>query len=508
MLSARLNFGVNSLDPSIAGDEIQFSRLVNLQPRKGRLYVATSYGETEDLGTEAVNAFGSYTVPTDLYSALYAITDTSIFNYNFSTNLFTTPAIYTGFASGNLPYAVIPWYDRVYVTKKDAPMVKLQGPVATVMSTMPRARYGVVSANHLMLANIQSDSENLPTRIRWSDLYLPESFDFAEDSEADYFDLEPTDEEITGLSYQRGSNVIYSRTSVWVAQYSNGLYRFDPLFTGLGNIYHGGHVRIKEVDYFIGQDNFYALDGFQLKPIGDKIWSFFVSTIYDQTEPTIRTIVRPDREEVEWIYPQGIDGFRSIVFNYKTGEWSDKEPQNTTSFYSSVLKLRGFDTIDSNSNVIDTVASAIDGAWQFDTATRKAFYGGNSGKVYSIGEVFSDYDTSSLEASAQTFEITMGKLFETKEFTRLTLLYTGYGTPVVSLLVGHRKHLMESVTWSSSIAMSDQLPGETTFHFRNNGVGRLVTFKIVITNTATNYVTELTHLEIDFVDVANDNPEE
>lgn len=506
MIHSPLNFGVNSYDPGIAGTELQFARLINLQPRKGRFYVATSYGETEDLGSETVRAFGSYTVPTDQYSALYAITDTSVFRYNFGTNLFATPAIYTGFTSGDGLYAVIPWYDRVYVTKKGGPMVKLQGPVATVMSGMPWARYGLVSNNHLMLANVHSSSESLPTRVQWSDLYEPESFGFSSSSEADYFDLEPTDEEITGLSYQRGVNVIYSRNSIWLARYGNSQYRFDPLFTGFGNIYHGGQVRMKEVDYFVGMDNFYKLDGLQLSPIGDKIWTFFKATLDDTTEPYLRTITRADRNEIEWIYPVS-GGVRSVVFNYVTGDWSDKQPQNALCMFESTLKLRGFDVIDDNSSVIDTVSDTIDGAWQFDTANRKAFIGGDSGKIYNSGEVFSQYDGTNLVASFQTFEFSFDSIFEEKEFTRLTVIYAGYGTPLLSLQIGQRENLMSAVTWSSSLAIANQITGRTTFHFRNSGVGKLVTFKLAVTNTASDYVSELYRVEIDFVNNENDDPE-
>jgi len=511
MISAKLDFGVNTYDPDIAESEVKFKRLMNLHPRKGRLCASNCYSAEQTLTSGlTIRAIGYYTEPSERYSAVYAITDTSIHRYNFTTGQFDDTPIYTGFIAGNDPYVIVPWYNKIYITKRNAPVVRVEGPVATVVSGMPRARYGLVSANHMMFANVQSDSEQMPTRIRWSDLYLPEAFEILTSSESDYFDLEPQDEEITGLSYQRGANVIYSRNSIWIAKYfplPTG-YKFDPLFTGLGNIFHGAQIRVKETDLFIGEDNFYLLDGFQLSEIGNDIWSFFDGLVDRSSSRVFRAFHIPEREEVSWTFPISASADWSVVYNFRTKQWSDRDPQNIHARLRTQFILRGFNVIDDNSSVIDTVSSTIDGDWQFPLGDEVLYQGGASGKIYHNIELYQDFDGTSMPLEAETFEFTLGALFETKEFTRITIFYETLGTPDVRLLVGTRKHRADSVVWSSAELITNQLPGETTFHFRNKGVGRLVRFKFQINNVTTDYVFEITNLEIDFVDNSNDDPEE
>lgn len=514
-LPFKLNIGVDTYSPDITDQALKFLRLKNVQPRRDRWIPPTGYTlkETISPGNDTIHAFALYTEPFLAYSDLYALGDTEIWRYNFSTNLFDGAAIYTTMPTGKLPYAIVPWYDRVYVSKRGLPLLKLQGTVVTPVDGAPAGRYGIVSNNHLMLANISNTASDLPTRIQWSDLYLPESWGFSEASEADFFDLEVTDEEVTGISYQRGQTVIYTRNSIWVAKYyplPTG-FRFDPLYTGIGNLYHGAQVRVKELDFFIGEDNFYMLDGLQLRAFGDEIWQYFQDTkgaITAQTE--IKSFYDSAKGEVHWVYPHSTDTRWSIVYNYKENKWSDRDPQDIYTELSLKFAARGFTVIDDVSALIDTmndpVTELIDGDWQFFDGNFTQIAAGTNGRVYIPANIFIKQSGLGFDCEAESYEFYWEKLFETTEVNAFTVFYTSAGSPVLELLVGTRKHRNEAITWSAPADINDMLPGETTFHIRAQGVGRLMRFKLRWTTTVDDYITELTNCSFHKLDNSPDDP--
>ena len=509
-----LNQSVDTYNPDITDQGLAFSRLKNIQPRLGRYMLPNGLELVQILGDEPIIAFAHYTQPVDKYSSLYAITLTSIYFFDFSTGEFDETPIYTGFPEMDSPVMVVPWYDTVYVSKAQGKLIKLQANVAVEVENAPGARYGLSSNSHLMLAYLSDVTSEQPTTVRWSDLYLPESFEITSDSEADLFELEPSDEEITGLSYQRGVNILYTRNSIWLARYyplPTG-YKFEPLFTGIGNIYHGAQLRIKEVDIFIGEDNFYMIDGLQLTAIGDRIWEFFNSTIdKENSNIVIRAILDTSRNEAYWIYPHVDGGTWSVVYNYKEDKWSDRDPLGVKAVLFLKFPLRGFLVIDDIGDTIDDVADMIDGDWQYFGFNFTDLVGAGIGKIFhksdSFGRFADSVSDSTFQAVWETYEMFAGKLSETSEINKMTLSFSGAGTPDVQLEVGRRAHRFAAVTWGTAKVLSDSVPGETAFFFRSDGVVKLIRFKLTINNTATDYVSEMTHVSFDHLENEPDDPE-
>lgn len=390
-----VNLGVDTYSPALSAKDLKFCRLSNIQPRLNRLITANGLHALQELAGASssssgstssiqVLAFASYTHPTSLYSGLYAITNTSVYAFDFTTSEFGATPIFTGFPDNTDQYSVVPWFDCVYVTKLGL-TVKLAALTATIVTTMPSARYAMASSGHMMMANIRSPSGKLPNTIINSDLYLPERFVIDTDSEADYFEMEASDGEITGLSYQRGNNLIYTRKSIWLATYRNGKYTYDPLFSGIGNVYHGAQVRVKEVDMFIGDDGIYVIDGLQLRSIGDPIWTFFKSEVFVTSLASYVTgRVDQNNFEVSWTYPRENKAPWSIVYNYKEDKWSDRDPQDISASVHFDAPLRGFAVINSFSDVINSgaiSANMIDGEWQYTTYGLKDLYGTLGGVI-------------------------------------------------------------------------------------------------------------------------------
>lgn len=509
-----LNQSVDTYNPDIVSAELKFSRLKNIQPRFGRFCLPNGLELVQELGDEPIIAFAYYTQPIDKYSALYAITATSVYVFDFAAGEFDPTPIYDDFPGVLSPVMVVPWFDAVYVSMAQGRLVKLQADVATEVADAPGGRYGLSSNSHLMIAYPAQNGGEFPTRAQWSDLYLPESFVISSDSEADIFDFEATDEELTGLSYQRGANLFYTRNSVWIARYyplPTG-YKFEPLYTGIGNIYHGAQVRIKEVDIFIGEDNFYMIDGLQLSGIGDRIWAFFDSTI-DKSDPNlvIRPIIDTRKNEVYWVYPHLTEGLWSIVYNYKEDKWSDRDPLGIQCFLNLKFPLRGFLVIDDIGDMIDDVPDMIDGDWQYLPVDFTSIVGAGIGKIFRFSDGFGRFAESvsdtTFECEAETYELYYDKLSETKEINKLNLSFTGAGDPDIQVQVGTRPHRLASITWSAAKLLADSVAGEKAFFFRNDGAGKLIRFKFLVNNTAEDYASQLDHLSFHHLENEPDDPE-
>src|SRR3990172_7509154 len=104
--SSPLNQSVDTYNPDIVSAELQFSRLKNIQPRFGRFKLPNGLLLVQAIGSEEILAFAFYTQPVDKFSALYAITNTSIYAFDFAAGEFDATPIYTGFPDVNSPIMV------------------------------------------------------------------------------------------------------------------------------------------------------------------------------------------------------------------------------------------------------------------------------------------------------------------------------------------------------------------------------------------------------------------
>lgn len=491
-----LTNGVDTYNPPISGTELKFQRLRNFQPRRNRLATVNGFALQSTLNASGgIVAIGSYTEPIGLFSSVYAFSPTSVYAYDFQNNQFSASPFYTSFVNDAERYVLIPWYDKLIASKLGSKTVALSAATAQVYSSIPAGRYGICSNSHLMFANISTPGGRFPSRVQWSDLYAPFNFTIDIDTEADYFDLEESDGECTGLSYQRGNSLIYSRSNVWIASYSNGKYRFDVLYSGIGNVYHHAQVRVKEIDFFIGEDGIYIIDGLQLKSVGDPIWEFFSNDVYnDLTLPVVGT-VDSTNHEVFWTYTNTQGNKWQIVYNYKQDCWSDRDPQNELCRYKFVKPVRGFKTIDSFSTHIDGGADSariIDGDWQYTTFSGREFIGCSDGNVYQTDKTkFQKADGTALVSMFETFDIFFDKTDHVKEFNKLILQYARSGAAGIRIAVCSRSFLSEDVVWSSWLNITSDLDASNSFFSTSLFVGKFIRLKLEITNTNANYAKEL-----------------
>jgi hypothetical protein len=502
-----LNAGVNLYAPDVTSTELRLTKLTNVAPKFGRWKAATRGDVISTLVLEVGDKLERliyYTHPYDKFSQLYAISQRHIYRYDFLNDRFYATPIYSFAYRQETNIAAVAWYDKLYVTKPRSPIVEVSFGKCTEVTEFG-ARYSIICNNHLMIANVSTLTGETPILVQWSDLYDPTSFDFSTSSEADTFELEPQDRKITGLTNQKGVAVIYTHGGIWTGSYSNGKFSFAPLYSDVGNLFHGAVVQLREVDYFIGEDNIYSLDGTVLSTVGDAIWPFFASDCnFDSVNMLIRTKVNKQENEIAWIYPRVSGGYWSIVYNYKEQKWSDRNPDDIVSSINALYKLYGVYTINEIVNTINSMsdpAQTVNGEWQYIDCGYSKLSITFGGKVLNDAiQFYSMVDESARVITIETGELYMDSLSIVKEINRITLQYSGAGSPTITIQIGSRKSRMEAVTWSAAIE-----PGfvdKPIFFCRDVGVGKLIRLRINIANTDTDFIAELTGLSFDY---ATDN---
>lgn len=525
--SFRTASGVDAYNPDIVAEELAFFYLDNIEPRLGRLVASRGYALFQNLAAtlaaqDVLIGFAFYQLSTRDYVNLYVFSKTSVYWFDFSTSLFYTTAIYTGFPSSLDPYVFLPWYDALYVTKLLAPYVKLERKTATVISGVPSARYGLVANSHAFLGGVNDGVTSQLARTQWSDLDAPESFGIdVEASEADFFDLEPDSREITGLSYQRGSVVVYAQNTIWLASYVGfpGGFRHDPIFPGVGNVFHDAVVRAKDVDFFIGPDNFYALNGSQLVPIGDPIYERFINDVYMSPVAgvaplSVRGYHDPRKRQVFWVYSSRSQSFAmwSVVYNYGENKWSERDPQDIRGWFDAPrVAMRGYDAIDDVSTIINSASGLIDDPTAGYPVVLKQLAG--CGQKVGAQETYAlttssativKLDGSSFAYKMETVDFLGEDFAEFKEYHQANILLTRFGTPTIYVEVGIRTDQSSSFSWSDPIELTT-LDGSTLFPFRAQGVARYLRFRFTWTAANNSYVNDIRVLSITKVNTPDAN---
>lgn len=506
--------GLDCYSPAIISDQLRFYTLSNAEPRLNRIFASQGFAAFQDFVLEtgeSIKAFAMYQLVNRQFVNVYAITETRIYWFDFETGEFDQTPIYTGFLSSAYDYVIIPWYDAVYITKWGNPYVRVQRKIATAVAGVPSARYGLVANSHVFLAGINDGITAHLARTRWSDLEEPESWTiYPATSEADFFDLEADSMEITGLSYQRGTALVYSQNTIWGAYYIGfpGGFRHEPLFPGIGNIFHGALVRNKEVDYFIGRDNFYELNGLQIVPIGTEIFERFIADVRIDENTAVRGYLDSRKNQVFWVYTRTTGQLWSIVYNYVERKWSERDPQGLTAFFDSPRTVvRGHDVIDHLSTTINNISTLIDNL-SLGTARALPQLVGGSGSI-PLAQVASEplkVDGEPFDHVAETFDFFFETFTEVKEFIRVDVDFKGTGIPALELEIGTRNNQNASISWSSPLTM-EQFDGSYSFFFRTEAVGKYTRFRLSWNNSAENKIDELLLLSLRKVQhTPDDNP--
>ena len=495
----KLADGINVYDPEVVSDTLQFLELYNIDARLGRLITSKGYSLFQDLTLdegEKVIGFGYYTLSNRQFTNFYCFTSKHIFWFDFEAGAFQDTPIYTFAVECFTPPVILPWYDSMYVTNQRWPYVFIKHKTVTVVTSALKARYGLVANSHVMLGNVSDASTKALARVKWSDIDAPEDFELnPNESEADFFDLEPSSLQITGMSYQRGSPLIYSQNDLWAASYRGfpESFKFEPIIPGLGNIFHDAVIHNKDVDYFISADNIYELNGFQPTPIGDKIFKRFIDDVQITNDTSVRGYLDSRKDQVFWVYLDNDDNLRSIVYNYKERRWTERDAQDLSAWFDTPrVSFRGFKVInDYNAMPADKINDQSDLIDDPDAGFPLVLPQlAGTPNVKQADDAILTAQGLEFNHVMETFDFYFDEVGETNEVNKCVIEYTGGGTPDLTIEIGTRPRQSADVTYSSPIAQVLK-DGTAAFFFRTEGVGKFIRFRFSWNNDETNFIEDL-----------------
>lgn len=236
-------------------------------------------------------------------------------------------------------WSVLAHFSGFYCTNKLSGLYRFNGVgdferVVTVGPTL-YPKYIENFHDHLVMANIKEDGQDLNLRIAWSELGDFHDFVPTSTNEADFFDLEPSGYTaasglgITGIKKIGDLLAIYTTDSVWLMQYvgfDNGVMRIEEYVQGTGNWLPYSLVGVDRYHGFVARDNIYLFDGASFTPIGNDIRRYFFNDLTLDSALRNRTFgyVNVPREEVWWFYHSRTSAGvvdKAIVWNFRERNW-------------------------------------------------------------------------------------------------------------------------------------------------------------------------------------------
>lgn len=510
----RLSEGIDAYNPDVVADLLVFLYLNNVEPRLGRLMASRGYELFQDLELETgdkIVSFGFYQLSNRRFYNLYAFSRTSVYWFDFALEQFDPTPIYTSFFASDEPYVLLQWYDALYVTKMFSKFVKLQRKVATEIENAPFGRYGIIANSHAYLGSVGNTYDVNLAMIRWSDLDDPESWQVnPNESEADFFNLEPESGQLTGVSYQRGSPIDYCENCIWMARAVGfpGGFTHEPVYPGIGNIFHGAVVRAKEIDYFIGADDIYQLNGLQIVPIGEKIFARFIEDVKIESDTQVRGYADSRKDQIFWIYTAKSGERKSIVYNVREKKWSERDPQDLHGWLDTPrISMRGYDVIDDFDDpvedIIDNADALIDDPDEGFPAVLPQL-GGIDGKVVKATDGIVKFDGTSFAHQVETFDFFFETIGQVNEITKVLLEYVGTGQPAILVSTGTRGNQSEDILWSTPVSLDRSTDSSLSFFIRSIGVGKYIRFRFTWENASSDHVSDLRFLSLHRVETAED----
>jgi len=183
------------------------------------------------------------------------------------------------------------------------------------------ARYILQFANRLLLADTKDSGIRLPNRIAWSKEGDPTNWTDTTSGANDFVD---TDDFIMGMSQSGPTLVIYKINSIVLGNRTGTATAPIALPTtipGVGCVAPYSIASAVGFNAWLGQEDFYVLNGNQVEPIGEKMRYKFYDVV-DRTEAKKTwAFVNPQENEILW-FAETSGGQVAFVWDYKTNEWS------------------------------------------------------------------------------------------------------------------------------------------------------------------------------------------
>lgn len=320
---------------------------------------------------------------------------------------------------------------------------------ADLSASAPRARYLDVVRNFLVLGNIFDASDgDVPYRVAWSALGDETDFTPSATTQSDINDLEGYGgwvKQVVGGEY----GIVFKENAIWRMTYvgSPAIFQFDELERDKGTPASNSVTKIGSLIPYLGQDGFYIFDGRQSISIGEnQVDKTFYQDVNQDLFDEIIATVDPINKIIFWAYPSlnSVGNCDKIIaYNYSANakkRWATAD-LDVEYIYRSLSEGYTMETLDNVNNNLDLIEPSLDSRyWTGGVVALSAF---------NTSHKLCTFSGSALAATIETGE------FSVKEGMRgflreLRAKVEGYET--MTLQIGQRNSLSESVTWGSAIS--------------------------------------------------------
>lgn len=321
---------------------------------------------------------------------------------------------------------------------------------ANLGGSPPKAKYITVVRNNVVVANTNDTSDGaVPYRVRWSGVGDATAWTPSATTQSDFQDLDGEGgwcQQIVGGEV----GTVFQERSIWRMTYVGSpiIYQFDEVERGRGTPAPGSVTKIGGAIPYLGIDGFYIFDGQQSVPIGaDRIDKTFYRDLDQSYIGRISSTVDPINKIIFWASPgqqnSGGNPNRIYAYNYAPNakkRWAYAE-QDVEYIYRSMAEGYTLDGLDSVSASIDALLFSLDSrVWTGNTALFSGF---------NTDHKQVNFTGSALDATIETQEVELTPNQRTN-IQEIRPFVEGFTT--MTIQIGMRNSLDESVTWTSEIS--------------------------------------------------------
>lgn len=317
---------------------------------------------------------------------------------------------------------------------------------ADLGGTPPEAKYIANIRNHIILANTDT-----PFQVNWSDLGNPATWSGGLSGS---YGIDPTGGSIVGVVGGE-YGVIFSERAITRMDYlgSGPIFQFSQVERDRGCYAEGSIVKFGSNVFYLAQDGFYVFDGTRSIPIGEeKVNSFFFNSLNVSYLDRIKSVLLVEQSVIIMIYPDGFASSgtpnRGLCYNYVNNVWSYISDIMTETLFISRSIGYTIDTVDSIYATIDSVPYSFDS--RFWAGGQLVLVGFNSSH-YLISFI-----GSALDATFETAESNPTNSTNRTTIPWLKPMVTGNSSTSVTLAVGQRNNLIDSITYTGDIMVNSR----------------------------------------------------
>lgn len=197
---------------------------------------------------------------------------------------------------------------------------------ADLAADAPVAKYITVVRDFVVVANTLESGTRYPTRVRWSGINDETEWTYSQTTQADYQDI-PDGGNIVAIRGGEFGLVLMDKAIYRMSYIGTPfIFQFDNISRGTGCYNENSVAQYQGITFFLSDDGFYMCDGQQVQPIGsEKVDRYFFDTLELSEIGTMSVSVDSVRKLVVWNYPTSGNLRKLLIYNFKTGRWSNAD---------------------------------------------------------------------------------------------------------------------------------------------------------------------------------------